>query len=257
MTKGGGLVCALSCWGIGALGGLVAMSLLMVLGGYTFMQGAFIGFIVLLVGGGFLSWTLCRPMPAPGEVKLTRAELPVVQAPTVPRTGSGAAPEPVQPAAMVEEAIETVTQKAKSAVVAAQPALDKVVEALGMKDPKAAKAASGSDMPKATSTKAPAPDEKPAAAEKPAEPAPATAGAGKKPALLTTARAGGADDLKKIKGVGPKLEQTLNGMGIYHYDQIAGWTAEELAWVDDNIEGFKGRASRDEWVAQARELVRG
>ena len=46
-------------------------------------------------------------------------------------------------------------------------------------------------------------------------------------------------------------------MGIYHYDQIAAWTADELAWVDENIEGFKGRASRDGWVAQARELARG
>ncbi len=46
-------------------------------------------------------------------------------------------------------------------------------------------------------------------------------------------------------------------MGFYHFDQIAGWTAAEIAWVDRNIEGFKGRATRDDWVAQARMLASG
>ncbi len=78
-----------------------------------------------------------------------------------------------------------------------------------------------------------------------------------KPATLAAAREGGADDLKKIKGVGPKLEQLLNSLGFHHFDQIAAWTDEELAWVDDNLEGFKGRASRDGWVEQAKVLARG
>ena len=78
--------------------------------------------------------------------------------------------------------------------------------------------------------------------------------AGSKPAKLDAPREGGADDLKKIKGVGPKLEKQLNGMGFYHFDQIANWSDEEVAWVDQNLEGFKGRVSRDNWVAQAKEL---
>jgi NADH-quinone oxidoreductase subunit E len=49
----------------------------------------------------------------------------------------------------------------------------------------------------------------------------------------------------------------LNGMGFYHFDQIAAWTDKELAWVDQNLEGFKGRASRDEWVSQAKQLASG
>ncbi|MBT8457854.1 MAG: fused NADH-quinone oxidoreductase subunit E/endonuclease, partial [Alphaproteobacteria bacterium] len=60
-----------------------------------------------------------------------------------------------------------------------------------------------------------------------------------------------------IKGVGPKLEAMLNRMGFYHYDQVAGWTADEVAWVDDNLEGFKGRVSRDNWVEQAATLAAG
>jgi predicted flap endonuclease-1-like 5' DNA nuclease len=46
-------------------------------------------------------------------------------------------------------------------------------------------------------------------------------------------------------------------MGIYHFDQIGGWGPTELAWMDDNLAGFKGRASRDEWVPQAKTLAAG
>ena len=81
--------------------------------------------------------------------------------------------------------------------------------------------------------------------------------AGTKPAMLDAPREGGADDLKMIKGVGPKLEETCHELGIYHYDQIANWSAEEVAWVDDNLQGFKGRVTRDNWVEQARKLAAG
>jgi NADH-quinone oxidoreductase subunit E len=91
-----------------------------------------------------------------------------------------------------------------------------------------------------------------------AEPvAAAAAGAAKKPKALKAARGGKADNLKEIKGVGPKLEALLHSLGFFHFDQIAAWTDAELAWVDDNLEGFKGRASRDEWVAQAKVLAAG
>ena len=83
------------------------------------------------------------------------------------------------------------------------------------------------------------------------------ADAPRRPAGLTGARGGAADDLKRIKGVGPKLEQLCHSLGFYHFDQIAAWTADEIAWVDDNLEGFKGRVTRDDWVAQARVLAAG
>ncbi len=78
-----------------------------------------------------------------------------------------------------------------------------------------------------------------------------------KPQGLTAARGGVADDLKRVKGIGPKLEQLCHSLGFYHLDQIANWTAAEIAWVDDNLEGFKGRVTRDNWVAQARDLAAG
>ncbi len=81
--------------------------------------------------------------------------------------------------------------------------------------------------------------------------------AGKAPGALDKARGGKADDLKLIWGVGPKLEKMLNGMGIFHFDQIAAWGEKELAWVDENLEGFKGRASRDQWIDQSRKLATG
>lgn len=85
----------------------------------------------------------------------------------------------------------------------------------------------------------------------------ASVSAGKKPSTLTAARETGADDLKMIKGVGPKMEKLLNSLGFFHFDQVARWTDEEVAWVDQNLEGFKGRVSRDNWVAQANLLANG
>ena len=98
---------------------------------------------------------------------------------------------------------------------------------------------------------APAPAAVPVAEVAPAESDDGT------PEFLSAAREGGPDDLKQIKGVGPKLEKTLHGMGIYHFDQIAAWGPKEQAWMDGNLEGFKGRATRDDWVAQAKTLAAG
>lgn len=106
---------------------------------------------------------------------------------------------------------------------------------------------------------APAPAAKPAAAKKaPAAKAAAPEAApGTRPAnLLEAARTGGADDLKKISGVGPKLEGLLNANGVYHYDQIAAWSADEVAYMDDKL-SFKGRIERDDWIGQARALAAG
>lgn len=73
------------------------------------------------------------------------------------------------------------------------------------------------------------------------------------PAMLKAAQ-GTADDLTVLTGVGPKLAQTLNEMGIFHLDQIAKWTDQNVAWMDENLPGVKGRASGNGWVAQAVEL---
>ncbi|MCV2890188.1 NADH-quinone oxidoreductase subunit NuoE [Ruegeria aquimaris] len=76
------------------------------------------------------------------------------------------------------------------------------------------------------------------------------------PLTLSAAREGGADDLKLLKGVGPKLEGVLNELGFYHFDQIAAWTPAQVAWVDERLK-FKGRIERDGWIEQARQLAAG
>ena len=77
-----------------------------------------------------------------------------------------------------------------------------------------------------------------------------------RPVGLAAAREGGADDLKMITGVGPKIEMVLNDLGIFHFSQIAGWSAAEVAWVDDYLK-FRGRITRDNWIAQADALATG
>lgn len=89
-----------------------------------------------------------------------------------------------------------------------------------------------------------------------AAPASATEG-GTRPEGLEAPRGGQPDDLKAIKGVGPKLEKLLYEMGFFHFDQIAAWGPEEIAWVDENLKGFRGRVTRDDWVAQAKILAAG
>jgi len=77
---------------------------------------------------------------------------------------------------------------------------------------------------------------------------------GDKPDLVEAPRGGHADDLKLISGIGPKLEQKLNSIGIWHYDQVASWTQGNIDWVNAAI-SFRGRIEREKWVPQARQLV--
>lgn len=116
--------------------------------------------------------------------------------------------------------------------------------------------ATGALIPSAPKPAAPAPAPAPAAAattpdpapEPTAEPAPAEAPA--------AAAASGPDDLKLLKGVGPKLEQKLHANGVTSFAQIADWGPAEIADMDDKL-SFKGRIERDGWVDQAKTLASG
>ena len=127
------------------------------------------------------------------------------------------------------------------------------------KDGKQAGASAAAKPPKSPEAPKPAVKQaaeakaKPVAKEAAAKPADVTED---QPETLTAARDGKADDLKLLKGVGPKLEQTLNELGFYHYDQIAAWTPEQVAWVDARLK-FKGRIERDDWIEQAAKLAAG
>lgn len=65
---------------------------------------------------------------------------------------------------------------------------------------------------------------------------------------------GKPDDLTQIGGIGPKIQDVLNSLGIFHFDQIADWKPENIAWVDEYL-SFSGRITREGWVEQAAVLV--
>ncbi|MBP1805875.1 NADH-quinone oxidoreductase subunit E [Rubellimicrobium aerolatum] len=75
------------------------------------------------------------------------------------------------------------------------------------------------------------------------------------PPVLDAPRGGMGDDLKRITGVGPKIEALLHELGIWHFDQIAAWGPGEVAWVDSRLGQFHGRIQREDWIAQARKLA--
>lgn len=237
----GSLSCVIASWGIAALAGALICVLLMTVAGFGFPAAAFLGAVAFVIGGLVFMWAFCRSLPEPNSV--------VIETPEVGPTDAKAE-------AMAEMAAKSGATTSKKASGATE---------------KAAAAAAPAGAAQATAAPAPAQAEakaKPKAAPKPKaekkvekaetkKPAAKPAAADGKPELLTQAREGGADDLKQIKGVGPKLEGMLNKMGVYHFDQVASWRKKEVAWVDENLEGFKGRVSRDDWVAQAKVLAKG
>lgn len=106
-----------------------------------------------------------------------------------------------------------------------------------------------------------APTAAPAKPAKAAKPAPKKAAPAKEVAPAASGDRGRVyetapdtvDDLKKISGVGPALEEKLNGFGIYTFAQIAEWSQENINTFDDLL-SFKGRIERDNWIDQAKEF---
>lgn len=119
----------------------------------------------------------------------------------------------------------------------------------------AAKARAAAPKAAKPAAEAPAPAKAPEAAPAPAANLPT--GAGTRPATLKAPRGGKADNLKLVWGIGPKIEKLLNRLGFFHFDQLVTLTEAELVWIDDNLENFRGRASRDRWKVQAQVLLDG
>ncbi len=116
-------------------------------------------------------------------------------------------------------------------------------------------------VPEAKAEPKPEPKPEPVQKEATAKPVEAlnakpSADADGKPVGLSEPRGGKKDDLKRIKGVGPKIEGTLNELGIYHFDQIAEWSEGTVDWINGFL-SFKGRVQRENWIAQAKALASG
>lgn len=76
-----------------------------------------------------------------------------------------------------------------------------------------------------------------------------------RPPMLDEPRGGVADKLTRVKGIGPVNEKRLHDLGIYHFDQIAAWSTDDIAWIDTSL-SFKGRIAREDWVGQAARLAK-
>lgn len=208
-NNSGSLGCAATCWGIALLGGVLACGLLMVLGGWSFMQGLFVGVVLFVIAGLLLSWLLCKPLPAPGTASIN------------PDTPNARAAQ---------------SAPAKPAAEAASPSAEPASEVKSTQLPGQAELAGRKGEWKYEGE--------------------ASADSESEPETLTAARGGQPDNLKLLKGVGPKLEGTLNELGFFHFDQIANWTEAQVAWVDSRLK-FKGRIERDGWIEQAKILAAG
>jgi predicted flap endonuclease-1-like 5' DNA nuclease len=220
--------CRSACMGVAALVGLCAMWALISLGSWSFLLALFAGAVIWAVVSALLLHFICggvRETEVQAQTHVEekkqakRDESTAVKA--APSSVPAAAPKknaPVAKAAPPAKTTEPKSTEPKSAALAATPA-----------------------------SKAPT---APAAVE-------ATPREGTRPEALIAARGGKADDLKQIKGIGPKMEKLCNSLGFYHFDQIGGWSADEVVWVDQNLQGFKGRVTRDTWVEQAKTLAAG
>ncbi|MEM6462749.1 MAG: 50S ribosomal protein L21 [Pseudomonadota bacterium] len=141
---------------------------------------------------------------------------------------------------------EILTGGAKPKKVAAKKPDDKKAAAKTEKPAAKAKAEAKPKDAAKTEAKAKA-DDKPKADAKPKA-------AKQEPAALFSAPKGEADDLKKISGVGPVLEKKLHAFGVTQYAQIAAFTKDDIAKLDEAL-NFKGRIERDDWIGQAKALA--
>jgi predicted flap endonuclease-1-like 5' DNA nuclease len=225
--------CTTWCWIIAAVVGAVVALVLWGKPHWNLVPSAFVGLLIFIIGGALLSWLLCKPQAQSSDSSAAASN---TTASSVMAGGAVAAATTVAPSASSSSA-------SAAKPVAAKKAPAKKVAA------KTAKTAAKATVAKA---KAAAPAKASTAKVK----ASAAPKAEAKPATLTAARAGGADDLKQLKGVGPALEKTLNNLGFYHFDQVAAWKKKDVSWVDSNLR-FKGRIERDGWIAQAKILAKG
>lgn len=167
--------------------------------------------------GGLTTLVMADPVPAKAATSAKKAgDAPAV---TVPPSNAARAKTA---AAVTDPSLKT------PATAKAEAAANAKVEGDTVDKSKPAKAAAISGKPSLEDKNRPAGIEKPAA----------------------------VDDLKLISGVGPKIEGTLNELGIYTYAQVASWKKAEREWVDGYL-NFKGRIERDDWVKQAKALAKG
>ncbi|MGI3168175.1 hypothetical protein ACRARG_03425 [Pseudooceanicola sp. C21-150M6] len=248
--------CKLVCWILAVIAGLVGYWLMRP--GLAILLALILAVIIALVVGYLLLKFLCsagaETAETPSVTPADQSRDAVTAPPAAPM--SSAAPNDVPAAAPQATAAASEPAAEPLSAPQAEPTPDTTEIPADTPSPVAEDVVTDEATPAGENPVAP--EETPAPRPVTADATASTAiGEAAKPEGLSAPRDTGADDLKRIKGVGPKLEQMLNGLGYYHFDQIAAWTPEQVAWVDQNLKGFKGRVSRDNWLDQAKTLAAG
>lgn len=281
--------CTRKCWWMAGGIGLVLALLLWVGSGWSFWQSLFTGIVIAIIAGALLGYFLCARSVA-AQTGATQPQRSNVATTSTGKDTSGrVADQALEPDTSATQSAETSVAPASAPVAASSeparvfktqptkrlPGQDELAARKGTWKYEGATAEQAGGVPvakqapahqagAANEPAAPEPVTKPASGRKArgegakgaAKPKAAERGADSKPELLTAPREGSRDNLKLISGVGPKLELALNEMGVWHFDQVAGWRKKEIEWVDARLP-FKGRIERDGWVAQAKTLAKG
>ncbi|MCZ0811919.1 MAG: NADH:ubiquinone oxidoreductase [Pseudomonadota bacterium] len=265
-------MCRIISWVLAAVVGILVIR--GIIGSVGFIAAVMAGAALAVFIGLVLTRLFCMKqgagaamVPTAEAAKESAADAAQATSRAAADAGAKAKETAAEAGAKAKEVAADAGAKAKETAAEAGAKAKETAEDTGAKaketaDDVAAKAGAGADGETAAKAEDDAGEKAATAAAKPtaepaAKPAEATEGGGTRPEALSAPKGGKADNLKEIKGVGPKLETLLNEMGFYHFDQIASWGPDEVAWVDGNIKGFKGRVSRDNWVEQAKVLASG
>lgn len=255
--------CRRRCWIVAALFGIAVMGILAALFGWHWLIALVLGLIVAGILGWLLPSYFCVSSGKP-----THADPSAFAAAgsAAPADASDRAPAKPGDVAASADAAGQVTGEGQDGASGRDDAvtpseLAQAAEGAGDTEATTPSALAGDmragDDPVTPSEPAESVQTDDAAAATPsAQTGTVDAGASEAEPELYASAPGDADNLKEIKGVGPGLEKTLNGMGIYKFAQIAAWGASEIAWVDARLR-FKGRIERDNWVDQAKTLASG
>lgn len=254
--------CLITCWGIAAFVGFLAMVMLYGFSDFMALQAIFTGGLTGTILGGTLSVTVCTSQTAAQDLASENTPAARYAAAAAERKARAAsALVPAGSAGVVGYSAGTSATGAADPASQGQSRVGGPVA--GTIDAGEQDTSAPDGTVAAVNTIPPSALKNPTAEIYAAAPVAEGAGATKLQTtddrpdiLLGAARPEGKDDLKRISGVGPKLEETLNDLGIYHFDQIARFSDRDIAWVDERLR-FKGRIVRDDWMAQAKALAEG
>ena len=259
-TKGGLFSCRNMSWMVGGLLGLVAFLLV---SRASVLLALLVAIALAVAVALLLQRIFCIGQPA--DAGVMGSELANAGGAALDAVGAGKtrAASEVPGAGERERSVEAAAAAHTQAVAAAagnQGESASRMEEAALDTAKSGAASRKSETPVAEKRPAKKPAKTAASEARPKAAKPATsktktASAG--PELLDKPRGGKGDDLKQIKGVGPKFEALLNSVGVWHFDQIASWKKADIAVVDAKLTGFHGRIERDGWVAQAKKLAKG